>query len=70
MDCRFPDETGNIQSTSRKNRLKCFLVIFPPKADVNFTVSSGNRETIINILLILSTKNIKKRIHSIFSFKE
>jgi len=32
---------------------------FPPKADVIFTVSSGNREKILFILSILSEKNKK-----------
>ena len=70
---RFPDETGNTQSASRKinttikvlnlftfNYSKASLISamllpkFRRQADAIFTVSSGNREKILLILLILS----------------
>ena len=44
---RVPDETGYVH----------FVAKFPPKPGAIFMVSSGNREKILSILLILSKKS-------------
>jgi hypothetical protein len=73
---RFPDETGNVQSASRKERCHYQGITFPTisrqilpyevlfmlmpnfrrQAYPAFTVSTGNHEKILLILLILSKK--------------